>query len=136
VLSDRVPIRFLLSVALVGQTVTLLMGPRLTGATSALVYGVAMGITSGLAMTVSAVVWANYFGRRHLGAITGVSALIGAAGSALGPMPMGIARDLFGSYTTALTVLAALPLVLSVVVLFARRPHKPQIAYAPAVDKV
>jgi len=37
---------------------------------------------------------------------------------------MGIARDLFGSYTLALTVLAALPAVLSVVVLFARRPHK------------
>jgi len=128
VLSDRVPIRFLLSVGLVGQTVTLLMAPRLSGTTSALIYGIAMGVTSGLAMTVSAVVWAKYFGRRHLGAITGVSALIGAAGSALGPMPMGIARDLFGSYTMALTVLAALPLVLSVVVLFARRPHKVQAA--------
>ena len=75
-------------------------------------------------MTVSAVVWAKYFGRRHLGSITGVASLVGVAGSALGPMPMGIARDLFGSYHLTLTVAAALPLVLSIVALFARRPSR------------
>jgi cyanate permease len=126
VLADRAPIRYLLSVALLGQTATLLMAPRLQGKTSALVYGSVMGLTSALAMTVSAVVWAKYFGRRHLGAITGVSSLIQVAGSALGPMPMGVARDIMGSYAQALTVLALLPLILSIVVLFARRPVKPQ----------
>jgi MFS transporter, OFA family, oxalate/formate antiporter len=128
ILADRAPIRYLLSVALLGQTATLLMAPRLQGRTSALVYGIVMGLTSALAMTVSAVVWAKYFGRRHLGAITGVSSLIQVAGSALGPMPMGMARDMLGSYTQALTVLAVLPLILSIVVLFARRPAKPRFA--------
>ena len=75
-------------------------------------------------MTVSMVIWAKYFGRKHLGSITGIVYLISAAGSALGPMPMGIARDLLGSYGLALTVAAALPLILAVVALFARRPHK------------
>ena len=72
-------------------------------------------------MTVSAVVWAKYFGRRHLGSITGVAFLISVAGSALGPMPMGIARDVFGSYTLALTAAAALPLALAIVALAAIR---------------
>jgi len=104
--------------------VSLWMAPRLTSMASARFYGIVMGITGALSMTVSAVVWAKYFGRQHLGAITGVSSMIGVAGSALGPMPMGIARDLLGSYTWALTVLAAWPLLLSVGVLFTRRPRR------------
>jgi sugar phosphate permease len=123
-LVDRIPVRFILAVALVGQAVGLVMAPRLDSATSALIYGIILGITGSLHLTVSAVVWAKYFGRRHLGSITGVSSLIGIAGSALGPMPMGIARDLLGSYTLALTGAAALPLLLAIAVLFTRRPHK------------
>jgi cyanate permease len=70
------------------------------------------------------VIWAKYFGRQHLGSITGVASLISAAGSAVGPMPMGIARDRLGSYTMTLTLLAVLPLVLAAVALFARRPQR------------
>ena len=124
VLVDRVPARFLLCVALLGQALSLVMAPRLQGTTSALAYGVVLGLTISLQMTVENVVWAQYFGRRHLGSITGVARLVGNAGSALGPMPMGIARDVFGSYTWTLTLAAVLPLALAVLVLFARRPSK------------
>lgn len=124
VLVDRIPARFLLCAALVGQSTSLVMAPRLQGTATALLYGVVLGITGSLQMTVSSVVWARYFGRRHLGSIIGVAFLTSVAGSALGPMPMGIARDLLGSYTLALTVSAALPLALAVVAVFARRPHK------------
>ena len=130
VLMDRVPARYLLAVALVGQSLSLVMAPRLGGRGSALLYGAVLGVTSGLAMTFGAVVWAKYFGRQHLGAITGVATLINVAGSALGPMPMGIARDLLGSYTTTLTLSALLPLALSGVVLCTRRPRR---AAAPAM---
>jgi cyanate permease len=78
---------------------------------------------------VQKVVWPNYFGRRHMGSIVGVASLVVIAGSALGPMPMGIARDLLGSYSVALTASATLPLALGVAVLFTRRPQK---RHAPA----
>ena len=126
VLVDRVPARFLLSAALIGQAVSLVMAPRLEGTASALAYGVVLGITNSLQMVVSAVVWARYFGRRHLGSVTGMARLVDTAGSALGPMPMGITRDVFGSYNLALTAAAVLPLALGVLVLFARRPQKSQ----------
>lgn len=122
VLVDRVPVRYLLSAALVGLAASLLMAPRLEGTTSALIYGVILGATGSLQLTVGQVVWAKYYGRRHLGSVTGVAMLVGIAGSALGPMPMGIARDLVGSYLPFLTVSAAAPLVLAVVALFARQP--------------
>jgi len=124
VLVDRFPARFLLCAALVGQAVSLVMAPQLNGTTSALVYGVVLGITNSLQMTVSSVIWAKYFGRRHLGSIYGIAEMVNIAGSALGPMPMGIGRDLLGSYTVTLTAAAALPLALSVIVLFVRRPQR------------
>ena len=77
-------------------------------------------------MLVISVVYANYFGRRHLGSIGGLAATIGIAGSALGPMPLGIARDLLGSYSTVLIGFAALPLVLGIAcLLFCRPPGEP-----------
>lgn len=75
-------------------------------------------------LTVSGVVWARYYGRRHLGSVSGVAMLVSIAGSALGPLPMGLARDLMGSYRPMLTASALLPLILSVVALWARRPTK------------
>ena len=74
--------------------------------------------------TVMSVIWAKYFGRRHLGSITGISYTVLTVASALGPMPMGIARDLLGSYNLVLNVSAVFPLLLGVITLFAREPTK------------
>lgn len=124
VLIDRVPVRYLLFGALVGQAAALVMAPHLAGRSSALAYGAVLGMTGGTMNIVAQAVWANYFGRQHLGSIAGVASLVTIAGSALGPMPMGIARDLLGSYTTALTVSAVLPLALGVAALCTRRPER------------
>ncbi len=124
ILVDRIPIRFLLAGALFIQAGTLLLAQSLSSVTMALVYGVAMGFLFGMMGTVSKIVWPTYYGRRYLGSITGLTATIQIAGTALGPMPMGIARDLLGSYNFALTVLTVIPLVLGVVTLFMKRPIK------------
>jgi sugar phosphate permease len=124
VLVDRIPVRYVLSAALVGLAASLWMAPRLAGTTSALIYGIILGATGSLQLTVGQVVWAKYYGRRHLGSVTGVAMLISIVGSALGPMPMGVARDLMGSYLPALSISAALPVALAVVALFARRPER------------
>lgn len=123
-LADRVPVRYLLSVSLVGLAASLVMAPRLQGTASALLYGIILGATGSLQLTVSGVAWARYYGRRHLGSVSGVAMLVSIAGSALGPLPMGLARDMMGSYRPALTASALLPLILSLVALWARRPIK------------
>jgi MFS family permease len=124
ILVDRIPARFVLIAGLICQILSLVMAYRLTGIGVALFYGVLLGATNGLVRSVSSVIWANYFGRRHLGAITGVTSTILVAGSALGPMPMGIARDLLGSYNMALNILAVIPLILAVAALFVKKPEK------------
>ncbi|MBI1297130.1 MFS transporter [bacterium] len=124
VLVDRISARFLLATALVFQAVVLVMAHSLGSVSMALFYGVALGATSGLQRAVSTVIWANYFGRLHLGAISGVTTTILVAGSAFGPMPFGIARDLMGSYNFILNISAIIPLFLAIVALFLRRPQK------------
>ncbi len=124
ILVDRISARYILVAGLLCQAASLVLAYRLTGVGMALVYGVILGATSGFTRSVGSVIWANYFGRKHLGAITGVTSTILIAGSALGPMPMGIARDLLGSYNTALNLLAIIPLILAVAALFVRQPRK------------
>jgi sugar phosphate permease len=124
VLVDRIPVRVLLAAALVFQAISLPMAQFLTGVEMAFVYGVILGATLGLQLLVSSVIWAMYFGRRHLGSITGATTTIMVVGSALGPMPLGVARDLLGTYNLALTVSMVPTLILGVVSIFADRPRK------------
>ena len=122
VLVDRIEVRYLMALGLLFQVVSLLMALILRSPEMALLYGVVIGITGGLARTVTSVVWAKYFGRLELGSIAGVSSTVVVIGAALGPLPYGIARDLMGNYQGAFAVLAALPLLLAVGSLFVRRP--------------
>ena len=121
-LVDRVPVRILLAIGLFFQALSLLMARSLSGITLALVFGVVLGISSGLIRILGSVVWAMYFGRQHLGSITGFTSMITITGSALGPMPLGIGRDLLGSYNLALMISAAIPLLLGILGLFIADP--------------
>ena len=124
-LIDRFPVRILLSLSLFLQAVILVMAPFLISVEIALLYGVLAGARNGLQQIVSNVIWAKYYGRRHLGSITGITATAMVASSALGPMPFGIARDLLGSYTAILVGAALIPFVLAIVTLrYARTPNR------------
>jgi predicted MFS family arabinose efflux permease len=126
VLVDRVAPRLLLAAALLLMAASLFMAPFLRGVPMAFGYGIVLGATMGLNRTVGSVIWATYFGRHHLGAITGLASFILVAGSALGPMPFGIARDLLGSYTLVVTGSALIPLLLALAALRIKRPVREQ----------
>jgi MFS family permease len=138
-LVDRIPVRISLAIGLFFQALSLLMARSLSGTTFALVFGVVLGVSSGLIRILGSVVlgvssglirilgsvvWAMYFGRRHLGSITGFTTMITITGSAMGPMPLGIGRDQLGSYNLALMISAAIPFLLGIVGLFIDNPAR------------
>ena len=123
-LVDRVPVRILLAVGLFFQALSLLMARSLSGTTLALVFGIVLGVSSGLIRILGSVVWAMYFGRHHLGSITGLTSMITITGSALGPMPLGIGRDLLGNYNLALMISACIPILLGILGLFIADPAR------------
>ncbi len=123
-LANRIPLRLMLATALFLQVMALIMAQFLQGIELAFLYGIILGAIGGLNHIVNSVSWAKYFGRKYLGSITGVTTTILIAGSALGPMPLGIARDMLGSYNTTLTVTAIIPLMLGIASFFVNRPSK------------
>ena len=124
VLIDRIPAKLLMAAALGLQAASLLIARSMQGAALAIAFGVVLGATQGLSRSVGGVVWAQYFGRRHLGSIAGLAQTIGVLGAALGPLPLGIARDVLGSYDAALLVCATIPALLGIAALFVRSPRR------------
>ena len=94
-----------------------------TGVLSAIAYSVIFGLTNAAIHTHMAYLWPRFFGRRHLGSIQGAAQTIGVVGASIGPLPLGIAFDSFGTYSGALLLLGGLPVVCATLVLFMRPPE-------------
>jgi MFS family permease len=71
--------------------------PREMGAL-ALAYGFLSGVYIGAYVFLSQLVWADYFGRAHVGAISSVGRPLGLIFGASGPFLLAFTRDLTGSY--------------------------------------
>ena len=124
-LLDRFSARLLLSITLLLLVTTLITVQIMTTPLQAFIYAATIGLVSGCFRVLDGVVWPKYYGRRYLGAIKGMT-MIGVLGAtALGPYPIGVSFDIWGSYAPALNSLMLFPLTISVVVLFINRPQKP-----------
>jgi cyanate permease len=103
----------------------LILAPFMSTLVLATIFGIMLGGLGGLSRVVNGVVWPNYFGRKHLGSISGLATTILVLGAALGPMPIGIARDVWGSYDLILIVLAVIPIALAAAtLLFGEKPTR------------
>lgn len=87
-------------------------------------YGVAVGMASASMMINSSYVWPRYFGRKHLGSIQGTAYTAMIVGSAIGPLPFGIAFDLLGGYHESVLWLSFLPAICGMAVFFTRPPSR------------
>lgn len=114
---EKLSVVKLLAISLFTLTAAMLCATRLEVLVPVIVYAVLLGATGGLFRTVSGVIWSQLFGRKALGAITGAATTFMVAGSAFGPLPMGWARDRYGSFDGAIALLALLPAILGIVTL-------------------
>jgi MFS family permease len=76
---------------------------------------------------------ADYFGRRSIGMIMGLSSLVIAIGQVGGPMIAGGFADLTGDYRLGYTVLSVLAAAGSLLFFFARPPRRPDRLRAAAM---
>lgn len=122
-LAERVPVGRLMAVGLVTLSVALALAQSLTAVPLAIVYSLALGASNGISGTVSSVVWADYFGRKHLGSIAGLGATLSRVASALGPLPLALAFDSFGTYAGILRIEAVIPLALAALNMVVKPPQ-------------
>lgn len=126
ILARKYEARYLLMVSLLLHAVALFMMGNLSD-TMAVAMAVVNGASFGLFGNLAGIAMAELFGRKHLGAISGASKSFLVLGSALGPLPFGIVKDLTGDFRSAFMWSSVLPIALAVaVVVFGAPPkHKP-----------
>jgi len=140
-LIDATSQRHVLSIGLVLHSMGLAMVPvmmtpniidphNIFNSKNILPYAVALliGSSGSFCSNVRATVYAEYYGRKQLGAVQSLASSLTVFGSAIGPFPFGIARDLTGSFALPFGVAAVFPLMAAVAVfVFGKRgPHIPR----------
>ncbi|AWT59836.1 MAG: hypothetical protein DF168_01031 [Candidatus Moanabacter tarae] len=83
-----------------------------------------LGMLFGGSAILSTLVWPRFFGRLHLGAISGVAIKWSVLGSALGPLCFAISRSVGGNYRLISAVSIGVGLILVVGTLFADNPQR------------
>ena len=120
-LPRRWPIRFPLALAGTLAAIGTWLMPGISSAADGYLAAGLFGAGIGSMLTLLPVVWADYFGRLHYGAIRSLSLSVQVLAQATGPLLTGVLFDLTGAYTVSLHVFVVLSL-LSVAAALAARP--------------
>lgn len=123
--SDRIAPRWVLLVFLVSQILGTIGIIFLHTPAGVVMVCAGYGISGGLFHPLVTVTWPIFFGRAHLGAISGVNMAVMVFASAIGPVLFSGMRDLTGSYHAILTGWCVAPLALAVACRWARPPRPP-----------
>jgi MFS family permease len=122
-LLDRLPTKPMFAGALLTMTAAMLALVLVRDVPTAIAYAIVFGINNAAMHTHISYLWPHYFGRRFLGSIQGTAQTIAVVGASLGPIPLGAAYDLFGSYQGALLLLSLLPVLCATAALFMQPPR-------------
>lgn len=122
---DRYSKRWMCAACMLMHAVGLLMLTFATGPLMLTAFAVLHGLAWGVRGPFMQAIRADYFGRRSIGMILGLSSLIIAIGQIGGPMVAGVLGDATGDYRAGFTVLALLAGAGSLLFAFARRPPPP-----------
>ena len=118
------PVRFTYAGVALMMAVALVLFPMADTTAEALVVASIFGTAVGGILVVPVVAYANYFGRRSLSVIRGVTEPFVSLGQAIGALFSGIIYDVTGSYKDAFLILAILGLATIAMLLATREPRR------------
>ena len=123
-IAERFPVRYVLTSVAIAVAVPALLFLTADTTLEGLAFSALFGFGVGGMLSVPPVAYADYYGRRSLGAIRGVTEPFTSLEQAIGTVAAGLVFDLTGSYDIALTVFASLGGLTAVALLFARPPMR------------
>jgi MFS family permease len=121
-IGDRFEKRLIAAACMLMHAAGLLMLTFATGTAMLVAFAVLHGGAWGLRGPFMQAIRADYFGRRSIGMILGLSSVIVVIGQIGGPLIAGVLADMTGNYRSGFTVLAVLAGLGSLFFLLARRP--------------
>ena len=110
--SDRMPLKYLLMILLAGLAVGSLGILNLESFWFRLMLIIGFGVQGGIWACLTIIAWPRFYGRKHLGAISGVFMGAQVFASAIGPPVFGLSENLNGDYSSAAWISVALNLLL------------------------
>ena len=127
-LTEKVPPRYALAAVAVSVGGASALFIIADSTAEILIYSVVFGFGVGGLLSVPPVGYADYYGRRSLGVIRGVTEPLTSFGQAIGAVAAGLIFDLTESYQLAFTAFAVMGGIATALVLFARPPRRPSTA--------
>lgn len=112
------PLRRWLGIALIIQGSALAAFQVISGKTQLWVLAVIMGVSAGIITVAFFAIWAETFGKRHLGRIMGAAQTLSVLASALGPLLLERSAALSGSFAKSLLIIAPVSVLLGLLSLF------------------
>ncbi|MBM3405781.1 MAG: MFS transporter [Betaproteobacteria bacterium] len=109
-IGDRFIKRRIAALAMLGHFLGLLMLTYASGTAMLVAFAVLHGAAWGVRGPFMQAIRADYFGRRAIGTILGMSSVVVAIGQVAGPLVAGVLADLMGDYRLGFTVLALVSL--------------------------
>ena len=125
-LSDYIKLKYLAMVQLAGIIILTLSIAALAPGLPVVGVVVGHGLMQGMMGIVSNITWPRFFGRPHLGAISGFAMALTVAGTAIGPYIFSFGRDITGGYAAAALLFTGVGTVLLIGATRADRPDPPQ----------
>jgi MFS family permease len=128
IVAQRLTMRWTQVIALSGMSVAVLFLMNAATFGGAMLYAVSYGLFFGVEVSLSQVIYADYFGRRSMGTIRGSFQPVQLATNAAGPFAVGVWYDHTGSYDAAFVSFAVLFVLAALAMAFASYPVAPEAA--------
>lgn len=114
---DKYPVKYILltTLSMIVLSMTFLIF-GITNMVTAIIFILFYGLAVAIQSLTTNVIWPNFFGRKNLGSVRGAATVFMVLGSALGPLPFGLAYDYTGGYTIAISgmiIFTTIALILS-----------------------
>jgi MFS family permease len=123
-IADRVPPRYLLAGTLGMLLASIAVLYSMNSIYLAIIYALLLGVRMGIQGVVIGVIWPDYFGRRYISSIRGLTFMADVVGSAIGPLVFGVAYDMFGGYNQAMLISMIFPALGIAFAFLATKPSK------------
>ncbi|MBI9016587.1 MAG: MFS transporter [Phycisphaerae bacterium] len=123
-LSDHIRLKWLLIVNVIFQIVTAAGQLDFSTTSGRILFIAGYGVSGGIFGLMMTIIWPRYFGRKHLGSISGLTTSILVFSSAIGPIFFSKMYDVTGSYKLVALISMAVPALLLIPSFLVKNPQE------------
>lgn len=124
---EKVSVHKVYAVTFALQTAGMLLLIFTNSMALAICFAILFGVITGFQNVCRRLIWPEYYGKKHLSSISGLTMTALVMGSALGPVLIGAGFDALGSYTKVILLVAVAPLLATFLCLVSPKPIKKSV---------